>query len=137
MADQVLIMVKAADGWIQFFEGNKKDALTLMTASAEIELNTDKQSLTPGEVLPAQELLGDLLIELDEPSKALEAYNLNLSIRPNRFNSIYGAAIASKLSGKQEKATMYFKQLLKLVENSNSDRTEIKEASDFFVQKAM
>ena len=73
---------------------NKEDALTLMTASAEIELSTDKQSLTPGEVLPAQELLGDLLIELNEPSKALEAYNLNLSIRPNRFNSIYGAAIA-------------------------------------------
>ncbi len=137
MADQVLIMVKAANAWINLFEGNNEDALTLMKASAEIELSTDKQALTPGEVLPAQELLGDLLIELDEPAKALEAYNLNLSIRPNRFNSIYGAAIASKLSGNQEKAAMYFKQLLKLVENSNSDRTEIKEASDFLLQKAM
>jgi tetratricopeptide (TPR) repeat protein len=131
MADQVLIMVKAAEAWIQFFEGNKEDALTLMTTSAEIEMNTDKQSLTPGEVLPAQELLGDLLIKLDKPSKALEAYQLNLKIRPNRFNSIYGAAIASKQSGNNEKAKMYFEQLLKLAENSNSDRRELIEAKEF------
>lgn len=131
MADQVLIMLKAAEAWIKFFEGNNDDALSLMLASAEIELNTDKQSLTPGEVLPAQELLGDLLIELGEPTKALEAYNLNLSIRPNRFNSIYGAAIASMQSGNNEKATVYFKQLLKLAENSNSDRPEVNEARVF------
>lgn len=137
MANQVLIMVKAAKAWIKFFEGNNEDALSLMIASAEIELNTDKQSLTPGEVLPAQELLGDLLIELDKPSRALEAYNLNLSIRPNRFNSIYGAAIASKLSGNQEKATIYFEQLLKLVEDSNSDRPEIVEAIKFLKLKAI
>ena len=87
--------------------------------------------------MPAQELLGDLLIELDKPSKALEAYNLNLSIRPNRFNSIYGAAIASKLSGNQEKATIYFEQLLKLVEDSNSDRPEIVEAIKFLKLKAI
>ena len=137
MADQVLIMVKAAEAWINFFERNKEDALTLMIASAEIEMNTDKMSLTPGEVLPAQELLGDLLLELDKPTKALEAYQLNLKIRPNRFNSVYGSAVAAKQSGNNDKATMYFKQLLKLTENSNSDRIELIEAREFIDQKSI
>ncbi|MCH7525443.1 MAG: hypothetical protein IIC74_10725, partial [Bacteroidetes bacterium] len=137
MADQVLIMVKAAEAWINFFERNKEDALTLMIASAEIEMNTDKMSLTPGEVLPAQELLGDLLLELDKPTKALEAYQLNLKIRPNRFNSVYGSAVAAKQSGNNDKATMYFEQLLKLTENSNSDRIELIEAREFIDQKSI
>ena len=137
IADQVLVMVKAAEAWIQFFEGNKEDALTLMKASAEIEMNTDKHPVTPGEVLPADELLGDMLLLLNKPKEALIAYEVNLKGHPNRFNGLYGAAIAAKQSGNQEKATMYFEQLLKLTENSNSDRIELIEAREFIDQKAI
>jgi len=59
-------------------------------------MKTEKQSLTPGEVLPSQELLGDLYLKLGEPEEALKAYELNLAVRPKRFNSIYGAALATE-----------------------------------------
>ena len=131
MATQVLIMVKAADAWIKFLEGNNEEALALMRTSAELEYNTEKQPITPGEVLSAQELLGDLLMKLDKPAEALDAYELNLRIRPNRFNGIYGAAIAAKQSGVTEKAEIYFKALITLTENSSSDRQEIKEAKEY------
>lgn len=99
MATQVEIMVKAAEAWLLFFEGNYEDALTTMKLSAEMEYKTEKQSLTPGEVLPAQELLGDLLMMMERPSAALKAYEVNLKQRPNRFNGVYGAAKAAQAMG--------------------------------------
>ena len=134
MANQVLIMVKAADAWIQYYEGKGDQALVLMEASAELEFQTEKNPVTPCEVYPAQELLGDLLMKMGKPSEALKAYELNLKIRPNRFNGIYGAAIAAKGIGDEKKTSMYFEMLLKLTELSDSDRPEIEEAREFIGQ---
>ena len=135
MANQVNIMVNAANAWIHFYENKKEQALILMTESANLEYKTEKQSLTPGEVLPAQELLGDLLLELGKYPEALDAYEINLKIRPNRFNGLYGAAVAAKQSGEKEKALNYFEDLLKLTEGSESDRSELKEARAFVGSK--
>jgi tetratricopeptide (TPR) repeat protein len=78
--------------------------------------------------LPADELLGDMLLELNRPEDALVAYEINLKGHPNRFNGLYGAAIAAKQSGNEEKARLYFNQLLEMTKNSNSDRPELIEA---------
>lgn len=130
-AKQVDIQVHSAKAWVAFAKGNKAEAITLMKKAAYLENLTTKHPVTPGEVLPADELLGDLLLALNQPVEALEAYELNLKGHPNRFNGIYGAAVAAKASGNQEKALSYFKALLKLTENSNSNRPELKEAKDF------
>lgn len=105
-----------------------------MHEAAEIERKTSKHPVTPGDVLPAIELLGDMLLELNKPKEALVAYEENLKDRPNRFNGIYGAAIAAKQSGNNAKATHYFNQLILLTENSKSGRQEIKEAKAFLKQ---
>lgn len=130
-ADQVLIQVKAAEAWLNFTKGNETEALALMQQAATLESETGKHPATPGEVLPAIELLGDMLLEMNKPVKALEAFEKNLKRSPNRFNGLYGAAIAAKQSGNNEKAIMYFEQLLKLTKNTNSDRPEINEAKEF------
>jgi tetratricopeptide (TPR) repeat protein len=137
MANQVNIMVNAANAWIHFYENKKEEAIALMIESANLEYKTEKQSLTPGEVLPAQELLGDLLLKSGKHAKALEAYELNLIIRPNRFNGLYGAAVAAKQSGNYDKAKIYFEKLLELTENANGDRSEVKEAEAFVYGKAI
>jgi len=61
----------------------------------------------------------------------LESYEIDLKLHPNRFNGIYGAALAAKQTGNREKARKYFEKLMKLSENSNSDRPEISEAKAF------
>jgi len=127
MATQVSIMVKAGQAWIKFFEGNSKEALAFMETSAELELQTEKQSLTPGEVLPAQELLGDLLMEMNRPQQALEAYQLNLKLRPKRFNGLYGAAKAAHLSGDPGQAKLYYRKLLETSTTKN-ERFELEKA---------
>jgi len=130
-ADQVMIQVKAAEAWLNFGKGNQEQALAFMQEAAVLEAETGKHPATPGEVLPAIELLGDMLLAMSRPVEALVSYEANLKRSPNRFNGLYGAAIAAKQSGNQEKATIYFEQLLKLTENSNSDRPEIIEAKLF------
>ncbi|MFT4642968.1 MAG: hypothetical protein ACI89R_000811 [Candidatus Azotimanducaceae bacterium] len=127
-AGQVAIEIKTIEAWIELGKGNNEQALTLMKAAVELESETSKHPVTPGEVLPADELLGDMLLELNRPEDALVAYEINLKGHPNRFNGLYGAAIAAKLSGNEEKARLYFNQLLEMTKNSNSDRPELVEA---------
>jgi len=135
-ANQVLIQVMASQAWLNFAKGNNEEALILMQEAADMEDKTEKHPVTPGEVLPARELYGDLLLAMNKPSQALEAYEIDLKGHPNRFNGIYGAAIASKGVGDEEKAIMYFEMLMKLVESTESDRPEIEEARAYVEQSA-
>jgi tetratricopeptide (TPR) repeat protein len=130
-ADQVMVEIKAAQAWLQFAQGNNEEAIYLMQEAALMEENTSKHPVTPGEVLPARELMGDMFLALDKPSEALEAYEIDLMGHPNRFNGVYGAAIAAKGIGDEEKARMYFEQLINLTEFTNSDRPEVAEARAF------
>jgi hypothetical protein len=130
----VEIQIKTAHAWLTFSKGDRENGLLLMQEAVAIEEKTSKHPVTPGDVLPAIELLGDMLLALNQPEEALVAYEKNLKKHPERFNGVYGAAIASKKAGNQEKAAQYFTQLIALSENSNSNRPEILEAKKFIVQ---
>ena len=130
-ANQVMIEIKSSQAWLYLAEGDQEKAIAIMQEAADMENNTQKHGVTPGEVLPSTELLGDMFLAVNKPSEALEAYELNLKVRPNRFNSIYGAAVSANRTGNDEKARGYFEMLLKLTEGSKGDRPEIAVASNF------
>lgn len=127
----VEVQVKTSEAWIQFESGKKDEALALMKLAADIEDSTEKHPVTPGEVLPARELLGDMLLQSNKYEKALQAYEEVLQKCPNRFNSLYNAGVAAERSGKKEKAIFYFKQLLSIANSTTSDRPELTEAKIF------
>ncbi len=129
--NQVAIQIKTIEAWMELKKGNKKEAVVLMTKATEMESLTSKHPVTPGEILPADELLADMLLTLNKPAEALIVYELNLERRPNRFNGVYGAAIAARDSGDAAKAKVYFETLLNLTEKANSERQEIEEAKAF------
>lgn len=128
-ANQVQIQVKVIQAWLAFAKGNEHEALELMREAANMEYNTAKHPVTPGEVLPAGELLGDLLLEVNNPAEALKVYENDQLQHPNRFNGIYGAAMAAKAIGDHEKATKYFELLL--AQAPNSERVEVKKANEY------
>lgn len=130
-ATQVMIQIKAAEAWIRFSEGNTDAAIALMEASAAMEDATEKHPVTPGEVIPARELLGDLFMELGEFDKALEAYEADVERHPGRFNGLYGAGLAAEKAGKTEKAIKYFQNLIAIAGPSESSRSEIAFAQNF------
>ena len=100
----------------------------------ELEDDLGKHGITPGKIAPAREFLADMLMRMNKPLDALTVYEKNLTINPNRFNGVYGAAKGAAASGNNEKATLYFGQLLKLTGNSDSDRPELDEAKAFLGQ---
>ncbi len=46
----------------------------MMREAADLESVTEKEAVTPGEVLPAGELLGDMLTEMERFEEAMSAY---------------------------------------------------------------
>ena len=130
-ADQVNVEVKTTQAWIEFAKGNSELAIELMKTATILESKTTKHPVTPGEVLPANQLLGDMYLELNDPENAIRAYEADLINHPKRFNSIYGAAIAAKNLDDNEKASIHFKELVQLVGTVDSDRKELKEAKEY------
>jgi hypothetical protein len=127
-ANQVEIQCEIAESWIALAEGKGDEALRQMRSAAEHEDATDKHSVTPGVILPAREMLGDMLLELKHPAEALVAFESTLRTAPNRFNSLSGAARAAKRAGDGEKAKTYYAKLLSLCEHADGNRPELEEA---------
>jgi tetratricopeptide (TPR) repeat protein len=124
-ANQVLIQLKTGEAWIAYREGRHVEAYDNMKMAAELEDATEKHPVTPGEVLPARELLGDLLLQMNRPGEALEAYELDLGRHPKRFNGLCGAGLAAKRAGNPEKACRYYGQLLGMVDPGRAERPEL------------
>jgi tetratricopeptide (TPR) repeat protein len=117
--------------WIAFSEGKKEEALQLMKKAADLEDSVDKHPVTPGAVLPARELLGDMLVLLEKPGDAISSYEASLKISPNRFNSLYGAGYAAELAGDLEKAKHYYSSLNTLSGESDGNRVELNKMKTF------
>ena len=134
-ADQVDIQRESAAAWITLAEGKREEALRQMRAAAEHEDRTDKHNVTPGVILPARELLGEMLLELKQPAQAMTEFEATLRTAPNRFNALAGAARAAKLSGDQEKAKTYYAKLLAICQHADGDRPELQDARSLLAQK--
>lgn len=110
-ADQIEIQRLAVAAWLAHAEGKAEEAERLMRASADLEDSTEKDNVTPGAIVPARELLGDLLLELKQSHQALKEFEASLARNQNRQNGLYGAAQAAKLARNHLKARRYEQQL--------------------------
>ncbi len=134
-ANQVAVQIKTGGAWIQYMSGQKQAALTEMTIAADMEDATEKHPVTPGEVLPARELLADMLFDMGQYENALVAYEAVLQKSPGRFNAVYGAGRAADKLGNRQKAVLYYGQLLALTDATNTDRPEIVSARKFLAMR--
>ncbi|MEP6793916.1 MAG: hypothetical protein ABJB16_06290 [Saprospiraceae bacterium] len=124
-AGQVQIQIKAGEAWILFREGRNKEALSLMEDAAHMEESTQKSPVTPCEVIPATELLADMLLEMGKSKEALAAYESDLKEHPNRFNGLNGAARACAAINDKKKETEYNMKLI-AISDPSSKRPELK-----------
>ena len=76
--------------------------------------------------------VGDLLMDLDRPGEALEAYEASDAIWPERYNTLIGAARAAREAGDERTARKYYERLLG--KTGDSERAGLKEA-DAFLRK--
>jgi tetratricopeptide (TPR) repeat protein len=131
---QADFQIKAVAAWIALAEQRNDEALQLMQAAADTEDASDKHPVTPGNVLPSRELLGEMLLLLDQPTAALAEFERSLRRDPNRFRGLYGAARAAAAGNQHASAREYYDKLLLLVAAHDTDRPEIAEAKAYLTQ---
>jgi hypothetical protein len=135
-ARQLEIQELAVAAWSALAAGEKEEALRQMESAAELEDGTEKSAVTPGPLSPARELLGEMLLEMSEPTKALEQFERTLRKEPRRFRSLFGAAHAAQLSGNRDTSQKYFRELLRVCAHSDKPaRSELQEAEQLILQK--
>jgi len=129
--DQIEVQKTVVKAWQMYAEEDMEKAMEIMLFAAELEDATEKNPVTPGELLPVREMLGDLLLEMNQPDEALLQYEQSLTTSPNRFNSLYGAGKSAKLIGDKDKARYYFTTLIEISVGSDLGRERLQYASNF------
>ncbi|MBT6031773.1 MAG: hypothetical protein HOH19_04300 [Kordiimonadaceae bacterium] len=117
-----------ARAWQYLANGDTENALALMKEASKQEATSKNAPSNPGDILPAEELLGDMYLELSRVEEAHAAYKLSLKRSPGRYNSIYGAGNTAFELGDMETAKKYFSLLIENSEGGNSSRTTLADA---------
>jgi len=130
-ANQIEVQRLGASGILAHVQGDNTKAVELVRAAADLEATMDKHPATPSPVLPARELLADLLLELNQPDAALKEYKEMLRTDPNRFRSILGEARAAKQSGDIAGAHDAYQKLVALAKSAAPERPELAEANAY------
>lgn len=130
-ADQADFQIKAVNAWIALAEKAYSEAAQSMRAAAAAEDASDKHPVTPGNVAPSRELLGEMLMALNRPAEAFTEFERSLKRDPNRFRGVYGAARAAEASGNREAAREYYTTLLTLTAGRDTERPELAHARMF------
>jgi tetratricopeptide (TPR) repeat protein len=113
-ATEVEVQRVTGSAWVEFASGNRDKGIALMRSAADMEDANEKSSLTPARMLPARELLGDMLLAAGKPADALSEYEKSQIREPNRYRSLYGAGQAAAQANNGDKARYYFAKLLEM-----------------------
>jgi tetratricopeptide (TPR) repeat protein len=129
-AEQVDIQRQVAAAWIAFASGRGDEAMRMMRTAADQEDATDKAAVSPGPIAPARELLGEMLLEAGNAKEALTAFEATMKKEPNRFRGAYGAARAAEALGNRTVARQYYRQVLEIAKDADTQRPEIARARE-------
>jgi uncharacterized protein HemY len=105
-----------------------------MRTAANTEDKNEKHIVTPGRIVPARELLGDMLLELKQPALALKEFEASHKREPDRYRGLSGAAQAAAQSGDVAKAKHYYARLME-VAGGGDPRPELARARTFLAQR--
>jgi hypothetical protein len=86
-ADQVEIQRMSVAAWLAHADQHDDEALRLMHAAVNLDATTEKHPVTPGAIVPARELLAEMLLETGKRSDALAEAQRVLHDAPKRRNA--------------------------------------------------
>jgi predicted Zn-dependent protease len=130
-ADQVSIQEQVAGAWIARAEGRVAEAIGGMRQAADREDRSGKHVAMENRLSPVRELLGELLLEANEPAQALQEFEVSLRNNPNRYRSFAGAAKAAERAGDRAQARSYYQKLVSLADSADSVRPDLVAAKQY------
>ena len=105
--------------WIAWEAGDRSRAMELAAAAADAESRLEKSPVTPGSVLPAAALQGELLFNATRYAEALGAYERGLAREPNRAALLAGAVLSARAAGNAAAADRYSAQYRRLMAHAD------------------
>jgi hypothetical protein len=133
--EQIEIQAQLVQGLSRLADGKTGEAIEVVKAAAKREGATEKHAVTPGPLLPAREVLADVLLETGKASDALVEYEAVLAKEPNRYRATSGAARAARQAGNAAKAKLHFAALVELGRTPDTQRDTLVEARQFLARK--
>jgi hypothetical protein len=133
-ATNIQILRLELSAWRAHMEGKEEPGIALMVEASELEASTPKPAVTPGPTLPADELLGDLLMEQENPVAALVAYQRARERYPRHFNILLGAARAARTLGDEPMARGFYQELIDVADGA-SRRPALMEAKSYVARR--
>ena len=130
-AGQVAIQEQAAGAWPALAEGRKADAIAAMRVAADLEDRSGKTVAMENRLSPIRELLGELLLDANEPAQALKEFEASLRNNPNRYRSFAGAAKAAERAGDRAQARSYYEKLVVLAAQADGTRSDLFAAKQY------
>ena len=128
--EQVEVQRRTVSAWTALAEGRTDTALSEMKSAAELEENTEKSAVSPGPLATSRELLGEMLLQMNQPAQALLQFEAALKREPKRFRALYGAARAAQLKPDPEASRRYFDELIIVCAHADKPgRKELAEAA--------
>lgn len=132
---QVAIQEQAADAWLALAEGRKEEAVAAMRQAADLEDRSGKHVAMENRLSPIRELLGELLLEANEPAQALKEFESSLRNNPNRYRSFAGAAKAADRAADRALAKNYYEKLVSLAGNADTSRPDLVAAKQYLASR--
>jgi tetratricopeptide (TPR) repeat protein len=111
--------------------GDADSALAKLQDAVAIEDSIDDLSQPPYPPIPANELCGELLLDINRPAEASTYFLKALQRTPNRPKVIFGLAQAAQALGDTETAEKRYEEFLAIWRNADPDRPELAKAMEF------
>lgn len=130
-AREVDIQQHTVAAWITFARKQPDEAIRQMREAADMEDRNEKHIISPGRILPARELLADMLLEAGQPAAALKEYEASQQREPNRFRGFAGAGRAAEAANERAKAVAQYGKLLAMTATADTARPSLAHAKAY------
>jgi len=131
----ISLQAKEAEAFAAEAAADAETAVAKLKEAVTIEDSIDDLSQPPYPAIPANELCGNLLLELNRPAEASTYFRKALSRTPNRPKIVLGLARAAHARGDDETARKEYQEFLTIWRTADPDRPELAPAREFLGRK--
>ena len=127
-AEQIAIQADVVEALGLCAETKSDACIASLRKAADREDATEKHVVTPGPLVPAREVLAEMLLSAKKPVDALKEYEAVLKKEPNRYRAVSGAMLAARDSGNKVREQALARQLLALGVKADPGRESLTQA---------
>lgn len=130
LREQAEIMLRQMEALDIFAQGRHAEAFAVMDRVVALQDRMPKPIGRPFPVKPADELYGELLLQVSRPKEAIRWFEKALARTPNRSRALFGLARAHRNAGDVTKAREAYKRFLTNYRLADRGLPEVSEARD-------